>query len=255
MKNLWTLTQREIGGFFLSPIAYMVLIGMLAVSCLNFWFLLTELSELRIEAAGEASPMVRYVAANLWFWLSMLIMVPVATMRLIAEEKRSGTIEVLMTAPVTDLEVVLSKFIGCVAFYCTMWTPSVIFLVVLRQYGNFEFDWWPLYAVYLGVFTVGLMFLSVGLFYSSLTRNQIVAAILTFATVLIMFSTFLIHWYLERNPSWSAWAPPIKYSAVLLHLIDFGTGKMEVKYLAFHLSVMVFMLFLTTKIVEARKWR
>ena len=255
MKKIPAMTSRELGAFFLSPIAYMVLVGMVAVSALNFWDLTTQLSDLRIETAGEASPMVRYVAYNLWFWLSMLAIIPMITMRLLAEEKRSGTIEVLMTAPVTESEVVLSKYLAALMFYTIIWVPSVIFLVVLYHYADFHFDWWPVSAVYVGVISVGAMFLSVGLFCSSLTRNQIIAGMITFAVVLLLFATFVMQFYAERSTQYNAWSEPLKYMAVLLHLYDFGTGKMDIKYLLFHLSVVIFMLFLTVKIVEVRKWR
>lgn len=255
MKNLWTLTQRELGSLFLSPIAYLVLFAMVALSTWNFADVLEQLSNLRIEAVGEASPMVQYVAYNLSFWLTILVVVSLLTMRLLAEEKRSGTIEVLMTAPVTDSEVVLSKYLACLTFYALMWIPSIIFLVVLRRWGAYEFDLWPLYAIYLGVLTVGAMFISIGLFFSSLTRNQIVAAILTFVVNAMIFFTFVMHYYLEQSSKFGAWAPVIKSMAVLLHMFDLGTGKMDIKYIAFHMSVVAFMLFLTVKVVEVRKWR
>ena len=255
MRNIPTLAKRELNSFFLSPIAYLVLAGMLAISALNFWDLVQQLSTLRLDAelAGEAGPMVRYVAWNLWFWLALLIVVPIATMRLISEEKRSGTIEVLMTAPVTDTEVVLAKYLAAVVFFCALWVPSFIFLLVLRRYAEYQFDWMPVFGVYLGVLTVGMMFLSVGLFFSSLTRNQIIAAMLTFAVILFLFATFVMEFYAEdRSPALAAF---FQYMAVLLHLGEFGAGRLDLGYLVFHLSAVVLMLFLTVKVVEARKWR
>ena len=257
MKNLWTLTQRELGALFLSPIAYLVLIAMVILSTWNFIDVLEQLERLRAESAGEMSPMVQYIAYNLSFWFAILVITSLVTMRLLAEEKRSGTIEVLMTAPVTDTEVVLSKYLACVLFYATLWVPSILFLVVLRKVGGYEFDLRPLYAIYLGVLTIGGMFMAMGLFFSSCTRNQIVAAILTFVVNAMIFFTFVMHYWLEQNTGsrWNAWAPVVKYIAVLLQMYDLGTGKMDLKYLAYHLSVIVFMLFLTVKIVEVRKWR
>lgn len=250
-----TLLDRELGAFFLSPIAYMVLIGMLVVTTINFWDLVTQLSEVRTEGAGEASPIISFIAYNLWFWLGMLFVIPVITMRLLAEEKRSGTIEVLMTAPITEVQVVLSKYLASLLFYLVTITPSAIFLIVLRTAGKFEFEIWPVYAVYIGMFTIGAMFLSIGLLFSSVTRNQIIAAILTFATLLLLFATFIMHWYAQRSPQFGVIAPVIKYIAVLPHLYELGTGKMDVKFLVFHLSVATFMLFVTVKVVEARKWK
>jgi ABC-2 type transport system permease protein len=253
--RLATLLDREVGAFFLSPIAYLVLIGMLVVTTINFWDLVQQLSDVRTEVAGEASPIISFVAYNLWFWLGMLFVIPVVTMRLLSEEKRSGTIEVLMTAPVTELHVVLSKYLATLLFYCVLVSPSAVFLIILRSWGKFEFELLPVYAVYIGMFTMGAMFLSIGLFFSSVTRNQIIAAMLTFAMLLLMFATFVLHWYAQRSTTFGVIAPVIKYIAVLPHLYELGTGKMDIKFLLFHLSVATFMLFVTVKVVEARKWR
>ena len=248
-----TLLDREIGAYFLSPIAYLVLIGLLVVHLINFWQLVTELHNVRIELAGEASPVVSFVAYNLWFWIGMLFVIPVITMRLLAEEKRSGTIEVLMTAPVTELQVVLSKFIASLLFYCLVVAPSAMFLLVLRQGGKFEFELLPVLATYLGTFTLGAMFLSVGLFFSSMTKNQIIAAMLTFGVLMIMFSTFVLEWFSPRLGA--GWQDAVKYVTVLRHLGELGKGRMDLKFLLFHTSVTLFMLFVTVKLVEARKWR
>jgi ABC-2 type transport system permease protein len=138
-------------------------------------------------------------------------------------------------------------------FYCTIIGPSALFLLVLRAAGKFEFELKPVLAVYLGTFTVGAMFLSVGLFFSSLTRNQIIAAMLTFAALMILFSTFVLDWFAPRLGQ--GWADVVKYVAVLRHLGELGKGKMDLKFLLFHVSVVIFMLFCTVKVVEARKWR
>jgi ABC-2 type transport system permease protein len=247
------LLDREVGAFMLSPIAYLVLIGLLVVTTINFWQLVTELHAVRTEVAGEASPVIAFVAYNLWFWLGMLFVIPIITMRLLAEEKRSGTIEVLMTAPVTEVQVVLAKFFAALLFYSLVLSPTTLFLLVLHDGGKFEFELLPVAATYIGTFTVGAMFLSVGVFFSSLTRNQIIAAILTFAVLMMLFSTFVLDWFAPRLPA--GWGEVVKYVAVLRHLGELGKGVMDLKFILFHLSVTVFMLFVTVKVVEARKWR
>lgn len=247
------LLDREVAGYFLSPIAYLVLIGLLVVHLINFWQLVTELHRIRIELAGEASPVVSFVAYNIWFWIGMLFVIPVITMRLLAEEKRSGTIEVLMTAPVTELQVVLSKFLASLLFYCLVIAPSAMFLLVLRAYAKYEFELLPVLATYLGTFTLGAMFLSVGLFFSSMTRNQIIAAMLTFGVLMMLFATFVLEWFSSRLPA--GIQDVVRYITVLRHLAELGKGRMDLKFLLFHTSVTVFMLFVTVKLVEARKWR
>ncbi len=246
------LLDREVAAYFLSPIAYLVLIGMLVITMINFWYLVAELRDVRTEIAGETSPVTAFVAYNLWFWLGMLFVIPVITMRLLSEEKRSGTIEVLMTAPITETQVVLGKYFASLLFYALTLVPTAAFLVVLRSFGKFEFELAPVVAMYLGALTIGAMFLSFGIFFSSLTRNQIIAAMLTFAVLMILFSTFVLDMFSARL---GAWAPVVKYIAVLPHLGELGKGKMDVKYLLFHVSVAVFMIYATVKVVEARKWK
>ena len=246
------LIDREVGAYMLSPIAYIVMIAMLVITGLNFWLLVEQLSQVRAEVVGEATPIVRFVAYNLWFWLGMLFVIPVITMRLLAEEKRSGTIEVLMTAPVTEVQVVLSKFIAAVLFYSLIIAPTAFFLLILNQAPKFEIEVKPLMAVYIGMLTVGAMFLSIGLFFSSLTRNQIVAAMLTFAVLILLVSTFVLEDFKDRMGQW--W-PVAEYISVLLHLAKLGRGIMDIKFILYHLSVTGFMLFVTVKLVEARKWR
>ncbi len=250
--RLGMLLDREVAAYYLSPIAYLVLIGMLVITAFNFWLLVETLTRVRAEAAGEASAVVRFVAYNLWFWLGMLFVVPVTTMRLFAEEKRSGTIEVLMTAPVSEVQVVLAKFLAALLLYGMVISPSAFFLLILHDAGKYEIEVKPLMGVYVGMITVGAMFLSIGLFFSSLTRNQIIAAMLTFAVLILLFSTFVADDFKDRL---GVWWPVFEYVAVLLHLGKLATGSMDLKFLLFHLSVVTFMLFVTVKVVEARKWR
>ena len=247
------LLDREVAGYFLSPIVYLVLLGMLVIFLINTWFTVSELTNVRTEMAGEASPVLSVISYSLWFWIGMLFVIPVITMRLLAEEKRSGTIEVLMTAPVTEVQVVLAKFLASLLFYSMIILPSAMFLLVFRTAANFEFELLPVVAVYLGTFTLGAMFLSIGLFFSSMTRNQIIAAMLTFAVLTPIFATFLIEY--SPNRLSPAWREVAKYVMVLRHLGELGKGRMDLKFLLFHISVTVFMLFVTVKIVEARKWR
>jgi ABC-2 type transport system permease protein len=255
MKNLPTLTARELGSAFLSPVAYLLVIGTLAVAFLNWWDMLTELASPRFEFAGLENPMLRYIAFNLWFWISSLFLAPILTMRLLSEEKRSGTIEVLMTAPVTESEVVLSKYIAAMVVYALLWLPSIVYLWVLQRYGSAQFDVMPVLGIYIGVLTVGAMFVSIGLFFSSMTRNQLVAAMMCFACILLVFAIFVGSIYAEQRPAWSSWAPVLKFIGVFWHLQDFGLGKMNLEYLLLHVSVAVFMLFLTVKVLESSKWR
>jgi ABC-2 type transport system permease protein len=245
--------DRELLAYFSSPVAYIVLAGMIVIYTLNYWDLVNQLRELRIETVGQASPVVSFIAWNLWFWLSLLFVVPALTMRLVAEEKRVGTIETLLSAPVREVEVVLGKFLAAFVFYCLLQSPSVLYLVRLRFFANYEFELMPVLATYLGLMSVGAMFLSIGLFCSSTTRNQIVAAMTSFAVMLVLFATFVFQWYAERSFHFEVLSDVLRHVSVLLHLYDLGTGKVNPAYFFFHLSVAALMLYLATKMVQMRR--
>jgi ABC-2 type transport system permease protein len=247
--NIGVVFGREVRALFFSPVAYLVLLGMVAVTGLNYWNLAVELARARFEFAGQQGPMVAYVALSLWFWIAFVILLPIVTMRFFSEEQRSGTIEVLLTAPVTEAEVVLGKYFACLAFYPLLWAPSAFFLVVL--YRQAQFDYWPILACYLGVLTLGAMVVAIGLFFSSMTRNQVVAAIMTAATLVLLFAFAWLHQ--SARSSSSAWAEPLKYTAILFQLMELAQGRMDVRYLVLHASVAAFMLYLTVKVLEARK--
>jgi ABC-2 type transport system permease protein len=178
--------------------------------------------------------------------------VPVITMRLLAEEQRMGTIETLMTAPVTDVDVVLAKYFGALTFFVILWVPTLAYVFVLKAFSleSMPIDFGPILAGYLGAFLVGAFYISVGLFASSLTRNQIVAAIICFALICVAFfvgfTPYLARTELLRDLG--------MYVSSVAHMIDFSRGAVDTRPIVFHLSGTVLMLFATIKVVEARKW-
>ncbi len=245
--------DRELLSYFSSALAYSVLAGVVVVDTINFWDLVTQLQQFRVETAGEASPVVSFVAWNLWFWLAMLFIVPAITMRLIAEEKRSGTIEVALTAPIRVVEYVLGKYFAAFLFYAFLQIPSVLYLLRLRFFAEYEFELWPVVATYLGVLSVGAMFVAIGLLCSAATRSQVVAAMATFAVLLGLFSTFVFYYYAQNSITFSKVADLLKHVAVLPHLYELGAGRVNPVYFFYHLSVAAFMVYLAVKVVELRR--
>jgi len=256
-RNFWALTGREFGAYFLSPVGYLVLTGFLLVGALRYFLLLNRLQQMavtgQISLVGM-SPVEIFVCYNFWSWLSLIVGIPAITMRLLAEERRSGTIELLLTAPVTEAQIVLSKFVACLGFYGILWLPTVWFLLTLRWDLGVAFAWGPTAAVFLGIFTIGAMFIAIGLFFSSLTRNQVVAAVMTFALMIVIFSLFYVYRSLEHPGGDEIWKAVLQYAAVFEHLGAMGVGAIHLSHLVFHLSVAALMLFVTVRLLQGRKW-
>jgi ABC-2 type transport system permease protein len=173
---------------------------------------------------------------------------PAITMRTYSEEKRQGTIELLLTSPLTDVEIILGKFLGAMTLYAAMLAVTLIHISLLFLYGNPE--WKPIATGYLGLLLMGGCFLSVGLLISSLTKNQVVAAMATFAVFLMLW---VINWI-------GAFVGPtaqavLQYLSITEHFDDFSRGIIDTKHLIYYLSFIAFGLFLTMKSVDSERWR
>ena len=217
------------------------------IAFLNFWELVDTLSEPQRELSSLRDPMSTYISGSPAFWIAILVAVPMLTMRLFAEERRSGTIETLLTVPVTETEVVLAKWLAGVVMYCALLVPFALYLPFLYYQANFDFDVGPILTLGLGLTTMGMMFVAIGLLLSSLTRNQIIAAIWTFV-VLFLLVVIVPVAYVFAASQHAGWADGIRFVAILYQIQSFGMGQLDLRYLALHLSVCVFVLSLTVKV-------
>jgi ABC-2 type transport system permease protein len=254
MRHLVPLLTRELAAYFLSPMAYLVLLAFQLIAILNFWELVDILSQPQRELSSVRDPMSTYVSGSPVFWIAILVAVPMLTMRLFAEERRSGTIELLLTVPVTEAEVVLSKWLAGVLMYCALLVPFALYLPFLYFQAKFDFDTGPVLALGLGLVTMGMMFVAIGLLLSSLTRNQIIAAIWTFAILFLLVVIFPVA-YLFAMSQHAEWADGMRFLAILNQIRSFGLGQLDLRYLAIHLSVCIFVLSLTVKVIEIRSNR
>lgn len=238
------LTRRELGSYFYSPIAYLVIIGLTLVG----WFMFaTFVSELARQ--GEVQePIVTQYILHVVPVICLIFVVPVLTMRLLSEEKRSGTLEVLLTTPVNEVSVVLSKYFAALIFYTLALAPWWLFLVSLRVFGRQPFDYRPMLSFFIALTCSGAGFLALGLFFSSVTRNQIISAFLTFAAIMAL--TVVFWWAREAG----AWRDVFNYISYLDLWINSLEGNFAPRLLLFHISVAIFFVFLTIKVLEARKW-
>ncbi len=249
------LFRRELSAFFYSPIAYIVLFSFAVMSWVLFALFVFEMD----SAFGQ--PMVepiisRYLLAWFPIWC-LAVAVPVLTMRLLSEEHRTGTLEVLLTAPLSETAVVLSKFMAALVFFMLIWGPWGLCLIALRVEGGQPFEYRPVLLFYIMQACTGAGFLAMGLFFSSLTRNQIVAAILTFMGMLVLTLPFFAKRVLESSGSAGAsWAPLLAHASYIdLWISSLAFGQVTPKFYVFHLSGAFFWLFLTIKVLESRRWR
>jgi gliding motility-associated transport system permease protein len=249
MQEYCTLTRRELSGFFLSLIGYVVMAA--AAFLVGLIFVVMVLS-----FGGDSTPMpLTELFFNTWFfWMIPLITIPVITMRLFALEKFSGTYETLMTTPVSDRQVVLAKFTAAILFYTIMWLPLLGAILILQHYGGMmaSLDLGALGSTFLGIVLLGGLFLSFGCVASSLTRNQVIAAIMSLAFNL---SLSLLSVLAGRVPE-GDWAPQVlSYFALSDQMHDFARGVVDTRSIIFCLSLTFFFLFITLRIVESRRWK
>jgi ABC-2 type transport system permease protein len=252
MRHVPTLLRRELAAYFLGPMAFLILLAFQVIAWLNFWELVDALSRPQPSLSGRFDPLNMYISGSTPFWIALLVAVPALTMRLIAEERRLGTIEPLLTVPVTETEVVVGKWLAGLVMYLVLLLPFFIYLPFLYVQGRFRFDTGPLAALAIGLTTMGMMFVAIGLFFSALTKNQIIAAIWTFVVLfLVVVLTLLLNTYAASVQA--PWADAVRFVAVLYQVNEFGTGKLDLRYLTLHLSVTVFMLYLTVKVLQTRR--
>ena len=248
MKAFLALWRRELSSYFVSPIGYVVLIFFLVFNGISFSFLVDILSQ-----DEGAMKIINHLFSWIFFWIAMMITVPVITMRLFAEEKRSGTIETLMTAPVTDAAVVMSKFAGAMTFFIIMWLPTLVYAHLLQRFSSIltTIDLRPMFAGYLGVCLLGSFYVSIGLLASSLTRNQIVAAIASFGLICVaFFAGFLPH-----LSSAGSHQELEAYISSIDHMRQFSIGMVDTRPIVLYITGTALMLFATVRVVEARKWK
>lgn len=254
MRNTWTICRKELGTYFASPIAYLLLTMFGLIFGFFFWNALGYfvIEGMEMQLRGQTIPMnlneevIRPLLSNVS--VVGLFFIPMITMRLFAEEKRSGTIELLITSPVRDLEIILGKWLSALILYSCLLLFTALNFAFLFAYGNP--DWKPLAAGYLGLLLQGGFLLALGTFISTLTRNQIIAGAATFGVCLLL-------WVLEWSSGYdsSTWATVLAYFSVIAHFDSFGRGVIESKDVVFYLTGIFLGLFFTARSMESLRWR
>jgi ABC-2 type transport system permease protein len=254
MRNVCTIYRRELKSYFASPIAYLLMV-VFSLIFGYFFYVATAIFVSRgmeSQMMGQSMPMDvnEWVIRPLLMNVSViaLFMIPMISMRLFAEEKRSGTIELLMTSPIRDVEILLGKWFAALTMFATVLALSGINLLFLFAYG--KPDWRPILIGYLGLLLQGGALLALGTLISTMTKNQIVAGGGTFAVCLLL-------WILDWVSSYetAAWAKVLSYLSVVTHYEPFSKGVLDSRDVIFYLSVIFLGLFLTARSMESARWR
>ncbi len=254
MRNVWTICRKELRSYFVSPIAYLLLTMFALIMGFFFWNALGYFVYLGMESQmrGEMFPMnlneqvIRPLLSNMS--VVGLFLIPMITMRLFAEEKRTGTIELLATSPVGDVEVIVGKWLAAVVMYGCMMLLIALNFLFLFKYGNP--DWKPLAIGYLGLLLQAAALLAIGTFISTLTKNQIIAGAATFGVCLLL-------WVLEWVSGYESatWARVLSYMSVITHFESFAKGVVDSKDAVFYVTLTFLGLFLTARSMESLRWR
>ncbi len=254
MRNIWIICRKELGSYFVSPVAYILLAMFGLIFGFFFWNALGEfiVEGLRMQMSGQTFPM----NVNEWIISPLLhnvaviglFLIPLITMRLFAEEKRTGTIELLVTSPVSDLEIVLGKWLAAVILYSCMLLFTALNFAFLFKYGNP--DWKPVLTAYLGLLLQAGGMLAIGTFISTTTKNQIVAGAVTFGVCLLLFVFGWVGAYES-----ALWARVLSYMSVATHYDSFEKGVLSSKDAVFYLTVIFLGLFFTARSMESLRWR
>jgi len=254
MRNIWIICRKELRSYFVSPIAYLLLVMFALIFGFFFWNSLGYFVLMGMESQmrGQEMPMnlneqiVRPLLSNVG--VIGLFFVPMISMRLFAEEKRNGTIELLTTSPIRDVEVIVGKWLAAVVLYACLLLITAVNFLFLFKYGNP--DWKPLAIAYLGLLLQAGSLLAIGTFISTLTKNQIIAGAVTFGVCLLL-------WVLEWVSGYetATWAKVLAYVSVITHFESFAKGVLDSKDAIFYVTMIFVGLFLTTRSMEALRWR
>lgn len=260
MKGMYAVYRKEMGHYFVSPVAYIIGAVFLILTAYFFNRLLVLIMQESFQASleeaqfggGQAFDVPSLVMRNFFGVLSTLLLfiTPMLTMSVYAEERRRGTMELLMTSPVTDLEIVLGKFFASLTLLCIMLLPTGVGFAYMLHYSEPAAPWRVLGSEYLGVLLLGGALLALGSFFSSVTESQLIAAVLSFGAILLL-------WVLDfgSQAGSSAWASGLEYLSVFRHYDDFTRGVIDTSNVIFYLSFIFLGVFLTVRSVDSMRWR
>ena len=240
MKLAPVIARRELGSYFYSPIAYVAM---------TLFVLATGIAFANDFRPGQVAGMRSIFEWMVWF---LVFIVPVVCMGLMSQEWATGTIETLMTAPVEETDVIVGKFLGSLGFFAVLLAPTLIYVVLLLAFSTPRLDLGPIFAGYLGIILVGALFVSIGLFCSSLTRSSVVAAV---AAAAILALITILPWLLSQRAAIPKFWRTVADQLVYRRYTDFSRGVIDLAHMVFFLALTGVFLFLSVKVLESRRWK
>ncbi len=246
MRTVWAIFKRELAAAFYTPLAYVILVVFLLWNGGTFVLLLQQFAA-NPEITGSRGPLQLLFGGSILFFLPILLFCPALTMRSFAEERRAGTLESLMTAPVRDVEVVLAKYLAALLVYIVLWTPTILYALVIRKFG--AVDWGALAAGYLGTLLLGAALLALGVLASALARSQVTAFIMAFALTSGLFLAGLGKYVFESEAQQALFSHLNQWE----HMEEFAVGVVDTRRVVYYLSVAALALFQSVRVLESRK--
>ncbi|MDB4987086.1 MAG: gliding motility protein GldF [Myxococcaceae bacterium] len=247
MSAALTIAKREIVTYFVSPVAYVVTTVWLVWCGLQF-YLLAGVFASAPNLSASANPLSAFFGGSVLFFIPLLVFAPVLTMRLIAEERHTGTLETLLTAPITTADVVLGKYLAALVYWIGLWVPTLMYVWITSQFGRIDLG--AVAASYLGVLGIGLYYMAIGLAMSALAKNQIVAALLTFMLLSGLFAVGLLSFV----DTFAPYRDAIDYISLWGHMQSFSKGIVDTRFLVFDLSVSGLFVYLAWRALDGRHW-
>lgn len=245
MRSALVLARREIFSYFASPIAYVVLVVWLLWSGFGFWIFCENFAS-NPSVGGSDNPLTMFFGNTILFFLPTLAMAPALTMRLFAEETRSGSVEALLTAPVSDVAIVAGKYLAAMVFWCALWAPTILYVWLTSRYGDVDLG--VVSASYLGIFCIGLYYMAIGLLMSIVAPNQIIAFVLTFMVLGLLFVLGIASFVLPPETR-----DVIAAFSIWSHMEDFSQGIVDTRYVAYDVSLAAFALFASVRALANRR--
>lgn len=245
MRSAWVIMKRELASFFLSPLAYVVLTSWLIYTGWTFWTLARFYAQYAVSS-GADGPLSGFFGGTALFFIPLLVFIPVLTMRLVAAERQSGTLEGLMTVPVSETAIVVGKYIAALVMWISLWAPTFIYAWIMSQHGSV--DWGALGSSYLGVFFLGSYLMAIGLLMSTIAPTQIIAAVLSFMVLGVLFIVGL-----GENVFDGGLREFSSYVSMWGQMQSFAKGVVDTRFLVFDVSIAVTAIALSVLILRARR--
>jgi len=247
VRGFWTIFKRELFALFVTPTAWVLIVVFLLIQGFHFYGMVLHFSQ-SAELSIDQGPVQAFFGESILFYLPLILLCPGMTMRLFAEERRSGTIETLLTAPVSSTAVVAGKFAAALTTYAAMWAPTVLYIVILRTAGGI--DWHVVATSYAGVLLIGAGYLAVGTLMSAMTQSQLVAIVLSSLVILGLFMIGIGEFIFDAGPLHDV----CSYVSVWGQMSELSKGIVDLRRLVLDATLVILPLFITVRAVEAWRW-